>query len=76
MTRLATTALGGLAALAALLLLRGTRSSSPARRETTDAPLLLIYTEPRYDTPPAEKPAAGRDRLVVLPVHPSDLGAG
>jgi hypothetical protein len=66
--KLASTAIGGLAALAALLVLRNARLSQPDPRSTPPLEeLLVIHAAPRYDTPPAQS-GPPRTKLLVLPV--------
>lgn len=72
LTRLATTAIGGLAALAALLLIREMRAEAK-REEEAAPPLIIIHGEPRYDTPPAD-PQPERNRLMVMPVQRYEEG--
>jgi hypothetical protein len=65
-SRLATTAIGGLAALTALLLLRGARSSTPSQSPE----LMVIHAEPRLDTPALSREGRG-PRMLVVPLHSS-----
>ncbi|MBM3460649.1 MAG: hypothetical protein FJX76_00925 [Armatimonadetes bacterium] len=63
MGKLATTAIGGLAALAGLLILREARR--PRKREPDDE-ILYIHAEPRYDSPRPQ--AIPRNKMVVVPM--------
>lgn len=65
MSRLATTAIGGLAALTALLLLRARRKTA----QTEQRDVIVIHSEPRYDTPALRRPEhAGH--MIVMPLGP------